>query len=292
VVSWEPATTYIEVRNETITISHDSSIAESYVRDPDDNVFVLGSRVPEGRIDREALAVWNPTLYFAHVLRETLEAAGIPVRGAAVDVDDRARRPDYADDRIRRLALHRSPPISDIAALVNKPSHNLAAESLLKTLGRLPETKGAASLPGSWERGAQIVARTLARAGIDTNDVRLLDGSGLSRLNLITPHAFAQLLGYMWNHPDEAVRDAFVASLAAGGGEGTLSSRFSSGATAGRVRARTGTMTSVSALAGYLMRGSRPPIAFVVVCNNYTVPTRRVRAAQDDIVNLLARLSL
>ena len=291
-VTWEPETEYVSFINASVTVDRRGRIEEAYVRPPGSNDFVIASRVPEGRVEREALAVHNPTRFFVHVLRERLESAGIVVDGGAVDVDDLARKPDYASTSMRVLARHQSPPVAEIAALVNKPSHNLAAESLLKTLGRIPEDEDDDPLPGSWERGAAVVRQTLGRAGVDTLRVRLVDGSGLSRLNLITPRAIGQLLAYMWSHPDPEIRDAFVRSLAVGGADGTLEGRFASGAAAGRVLGRTGTMTSVSALAAYVTRRGREPLVVVLIANNHLVPSRRVRQAQDDIVNLLARLSL
>lgn len=291
-VTWAPFTTYVTPVNESVTISRDSSVVERYRRDPDDNIFFLMSRVPEGRVEREALTVHNPTRYFAHVFLETLEGAGIEVSGEAQDVDDLETKPAYQAGRVRRIAVHDSPPIARIAALVNQPSHNLSAESLFKLLGTIPKSDGEPHPPGTWARGAEIVASTLARAGVDTSRVRLLDGSGLSRMNLITPRALVQLLGYMADHPDGDVREAYLASLPVGGREGTLSSRFRSGPAAGKVRARTGTMTSVSGLAGYVERPAGKPIAFAILCNNYLVPARRIRQIQDEIVNLIARLSL
>lgn len=291
-LTWEPYTGYVTVVNETVTIPRDSSLVERYRRSFEDNVFVIGSRVPEGRVDREALAVHNPTLYFAHVLRETLVGAGIEVSGEPRDVDDLETKPDYDSDQVRLIASHQSPPLSEIAALINQPSHNLAAESMHKLLGTLPGPEESERQIGSWEGGARSVTRTLVRAGVDTARVRLVDGSGLSRMNLITPGALVRLLSYMWDHPDETVRAAYVNSLPVGGREGTLSSRFRTGSAAGIVRARTGTMTSVSGLAGYIERDNRPPLVFAILCNNYLTPARDVRRVQDEVVNLIARLSL
>ena len=291
-ISWKPETAFVRVRNASITVPKDSSIVEDYRRDADENLFVLASRVPASGVDREALAVYNPTLYFAAVFRETLQSAGIAVRGESRDVDDISIKPDYASPAARRIGAHHSPPLSEIIALVNKPSHNLAAESLLKTIGRKPREGSTTVVPGTWKRGAEVVAETLVRAGVDTSHVRLRDGSGLSRLNIITPRAFGQLLSYMWNHPSEPLSGAFVASLSRAGEDGTLSSRFRAGPAAERVQARTGTMTSVSAIAGYISRSDRSPLSFVIICNHYTAPTRRIRQAQDEMVNLLARLTL
>ena len=289
-VTWEPNTDYVRVRNQTLTTARGAGVQEEYDRTAEDNWFELRSRVPIGSVERERLTVHNPTLYFAYVFRETLRDAGIEVEGLPRDIDQREVKPRY--EGLQRIARHESPPIAELAALVNKPSHNLAAESLLKTLGRGDLHTQGSTTAGTWERGSRVVREMLGRAGVDTAHVRLVDGSGLSRMNVVTAQALGALLRYMWFHPDETVRSAYVASLSVGGEDGTLSGRFASGPARGRVHARTGTMTSVSALAGYLTRDHQPPITFVLICNNHLVPSRHVRTVQDEVVNLLARLSL
>ena len=164
------------------------------------------------------------------------------------------------------------------------------AELVLRTIGVERPVADTTLIPGSARMGAEAAARTFAAASIDTSRIRLADGSGLSRMHLITTDMTVKLLSYMWNQGDPSVRDAFVNSLPVGGIDGTLENRFPSGPAQANVRAKTGTMTSVSSLGGYVSTESGRPIAFALMCNNYTSPTSAVRAAQDRIVNLLAAL--
>lgn len=291
-VTWQPfETDYVEIVNQTRTGPSNSSIREGYRRERGTNRIILTSRVPAGRVDSEALTVDNPTLFAVHVLRETLHRAGITVHGRPVDVDSLADRPDYVGGGLRRVAVHTSRPLSDVVRMINKPSQNLYAEMLLKTLAA--ERAGAPGtqnlVHGSTEMGLKVAERTFARAGIDTEILQLVDGSGLSRRNLVTPEMTAALLRYMWNHPDEAVREAFYASLPIAGVDGSLRNRLRSGPAYRHVRAKTGTLGNVSSLSGYVRSARGTPLAFVMMTNHYTAGSQAVRNAQDAIATLLAR---
>ena len=106
---------------------------------------------------------------------------------------------------------------------------------------------------------------------------------------MVTAEMTGALLRYMWHHPDTTVRAAFLTSLPIGGVDGTLSGRYADGQARENVRAKTGTLSSASALGGYVTTEAGTPLAFVLMCNHYTVPTSQVRAAQDQIVELLSR---
>jgi D-alanyl-D-alanine carboxypeptidase/D-alanyl-D-alanine-endopeptidase (penicillin-binding protein 4) len=139
------------------------------------------------------------------------------------------------------------------------------------------------------------VRSALAEAGVDTSRVFLQGGSGLSRKNLASPRAFVRLLEHVWTEADTTTRSAFYESLPTGGTEGTLENRFDEGAPArGRVWAKTGTLTGVSALSGYVETTQGVPIAFSILCNHHQHRAEgdEVRAAQDAIVNALAELPL
>ena len=288
-VSWRPhGTDYVDIVNRTVTVARRSALREGYHRDPGTNHIELFSRVPAGSADLESLSVHNPTGYFAHVLREILVTEGLVIAGAPVDVDDLVIKPDYS--RARRVAHHISAPLSEISAIINKESQNLYAEQVLRTLGvEAPQDAPADIEPGSARMGILAAMPTFAAAGVDTSRLQIVDGSGLSRKNLVTPRMTAALLEYMARHEDAEVRDAFLASLPVGGRDGTLETRFPRGSAAhGRVRAKTGTLGNVSSLAGYAASADGAPLAFVLFCNHYTVESRVVSQAQDRVVMLLA----
>lgn len=291
-ITWEPLnTSYVTVVNQSRTVHPDSSLDEGYVRPRGTNTLLISSEVPAGRADLESLTITNATLFFMHVLRETLLREGISVAGAPVDVDDLSIKPNYDAPQMRRLATHTSPPLRDIVEVLNKQSQNLYAEQVLKTLGAVLPADSTESEPGSAWMGIDAAMRTYARAGVDTSRIQLRDGSGLARHNLVTAEMTNALLRYMWHHPDSSTQQAFYHSLPIGGVDGTLRWRYPDETDPARanVRAKTGTVSNASTLSGYVRTARGTPLAFVIMANHYTVPTREVRNAQDAIVSLLAR---
>lgn len=290
-VWWDPFNTkYVDVLNRSITRPAGTSVDEGYRRLRGTNTVEVTTRVPSGGKDVEEITVENPTLFFVHVLRESLQQSGIAVAGSPVDVDAISIKPNYLDPRLRRVATHVSLPLSEIVKITNKPSMNLFADMLIKTLAaEFPRPHDEDRAPGSSSLGLDIAMATFVKAGIDTSRMQLADGSGLSRHNLITPAMTASLLQYMWSHPDDRVRQAFYGSLPVAGVEGTLRNRLKSGPAHQKLRAKTGSLSNVSSLSGYVESADGTTLAFVMMSNHYTTKTSAVRRAQDRIANLLAR---
>jgi serine-type D-Ala-D-Ala carboxypeptidase/endopeptidase (penicillin-binding protein 4) len=331
-LSWTPVQTdYVEFINNSVTTGYGTRTDEDYKRTPGTNVIHVGTTVPTNGTEREELTISNPTLYFAHVLREVLIDEGIAVTGAAMDVDDVPIPPSYDDGSLRRVASHTSPPLAELVAVLNTKSDNLYAEHIFRSLslyGTLsppqptePNTPSLASppssessdsssrvmrtaamsspppslpsqlTPGTANAAAFMVRTVAARAGADTNRVQFADGSGLSRHNLVSASATTDLLTYMYTHPNRDVRKAYLESLPLGGRDGTLEYRFRGNAPAARnVRAKTGTLSNVNALSGYVTSRQGTPLAFSILCINHTTRSSTIRRAQDAIVNALARL--
>jgi len=289
VLSWEPMmTSYVTARNESITIDADGSIDEDYFRVQGTNDFVLRSSVPEGRVEVESLSVSNPTAFFVHVLREVLLAEGIAVRGRSIDIDDLAVKP--VRDGQTHLFSHFSPTLAEIVYPLNKRSHNLYAEQVLRAIAadRLPsETEPAA---GSARLAIDRARKqTFGPAGLDTLRLQLVDGSGLARQNLVTSTMTARLLSYMWHHDDEATKEAFLESLPIAGVDGTLSSRMRGMAAEGNARAKTGTLGSVAALSGFVTTAGGRTLIVSMMANHHTESSRRPRLVQDQVMDILAR---
>lgn len=283
-LKWQPMmTTYIQAQNASLTVNANESIQEEYTRDLKDNRFVLSSKVPVGKTDFESLSVHNPTQYFVHVLREVLLQQGISVSGDPLDVDDLPVLPNYDAGYLFSTF---SPPLRDIAKVLNKQSQNLYAEQLLKTLAVQRPVAGFTK--GSAAMGLASARPMLARAGVDTVHIQLVDGSGLARQNLVTSEMTANLLTYMAHHPDENIREAFIDSLPIAGVDGTLSSRMKGTAAEGNVRAKTGTVGNASALSGYVTTASGTRLVFSIMSNHFTESSRGPRNLQDRILAILA----
>ena len=227
------------------------------------------------------VSVDNPTLFFAAALRGALIAHGIDVRRPAVDIDDVHDLPARAGAPI---AVHRSPPLSTLAVRLMKVSQNLYAETLLKALAAGPGGR-----PADADSGRKEAAAVLAPWGIDAGALIQRDGSGLSRYDYVTADALAAILAHV--DRDERLRGPFEAALPIAGRDGTLANRMKNTPAEGNARAKTGSMSNVRALAGYVTSASGEPLVFALLANNFDAPGETITSAEDAIVVRLAQFS-
>jgi D-alanyl-D-alanine carboxypeptidase/D-alanyl-D-alanine-endopeptidase (penicillin-binding protein 4) len=190
------------------------------------------------------------------------------------------------------LASVNSKSLGEIARSTNKESINLSAELILRTLGKErgatapdPDSKRMRER-GDDQAGLAVVRRWLEEAGIATTNLALHDGSGLSRLDLVTPEATTRLLAAITRRPAAGV---FRESLPIAGRDGTLKFRLRSAA-ASRVFAKTGTLSYINSLSGYAVTADDETLAFSIICNNETAEGRATRPI-DAIATLLAGYS-
>jgi len=231
------------------------------------------------------LGIQDPARYAAQVFRRALAQRGILVEGDSSalhrypnQVPDLTQGPAASDSTGTELARRTSAPLIEDLRITDKVSQNLHAELALRAVGRARRNIG------SFEAGLEELKAFLAEAGIEPEAYNLHDGSGLARLNLVTPAAVVQLLRYLYGAP---ARENWISLLPVGGQDGTLSSRFGDGAAAGRVHAKTGSLSHVSALSGYAHRLGGNWIAFSILVNNYNAHTADVRSVMDRICNLI-----
>jgi D-alanyl-D-alanine carboxypeptidase/D-alanyl-D-alanine-endopeptidase (penicillin-binding protein 4) len=223
----------------------------------------------------QALAIGDPALYAAEVLRDALLRRGVAIRGEAVA---RHRFPDESTVSGPKanvvLAERRSPPLLDLLQVVDKVSQNLHAEILLR------EVAVASGHAGSVEAGLDAMDDFLAGIGVTKADHQLTDGSGLSRATLVTPAAVAKLLAYM---NQSKYREAWFNLLPIGGEDGTLGRRFAEHPEARNIRAKTGTLDHVRALSGYADTPKYGRVAFSFLVNNFEGPGTGVTASLDQL---------
>jgi D-alanyl-D-alanine carboxypeptidase/D-alanyl-D-alanine-endopeptidase (penicillin-binding protein 4) len=211
----------------------------------------------------------DPAIAAATAFRTLLRKAGVAVPGAVV------RGRGSEDDVI--LAWNDSAPLASILRFMDHESDNFTAEMLLKQLGAGVE------LQGTTAAGAQAVLELMQEQQIPLNGVRIVDGSGLSRLDRLTTGALVAMLRSSWL--DEDLRELLIDALPVAGRSGTLDSRMRGTIAAGRVRAKTGTLNEASALSGYV----RKRIAFSVIQNGPGLSVYWARIAQDQFATVLAR---
>ncbi|MFO0574402.1 MAG: D-alanyl-D-alanine carboxypeptidase/D-alanyl-D-alanine-endopeptidase [Polyangia bacterium] len=275
-VRLEPASPYFVLHNRVRTVRGKRSRVSVDHSRRDDHLEVTVT----GRIgtQRHRLSVRkklvDSSAWAVATLHRALSDLGITVSGAV-----RVGPPPSGPLRV--LAEHRSAPLSDICRVVNKDSNNFVAEVVWKTLGA-----ARFGLPGTLEKGARAAAEWLAPMGIDPARVHLVNGSGLTYENRLRPRDLSQLLFQLYHDLD--LGPELLQSLAVGGIDGTIKGRFRGGSV-GLVRAKTGTLNSVSVLSGYV--GTHPgALVFTIFVEGFR--GRRltaVRQAQARIVEELLR---
>ena len=210
----------------------------------------------------------NPALAAAESFREALHAAGVSVAGRSL-----VRR--AAEDALP-LATTTSVPLAHVLRFMNRESDNFTAEVLLKHLGTQLADQG------TTYAGSAVVRQILAEQQIPLAGVRIVDGSGLSRLNRLTPATLVALLRKSYD--DVSLREVLFSSLPVAGRTGTLRRRMRGSVAAGRVVAKTGTTREASALAGYVKRR----YVFAILQNGSPVSHWSARRAQDRFAAVLA----
>ncbi len=184
---------------------------------------------------------------------------------------------------VTTLETHRSPPLAEILRRMNKPSNNSIAELLFKTLGA--EVKGE---PGTWQKGKEVITEFLSEIGHEnTSAFRIFDGSGLSRYNLVNAELLTDLLVAVYGNFE--IMPEYLSSMPIAGVDGTLKNRMKGMRAEKLLRAKTGTLSGVSALAGYTITADGEVLAFCIFISHYIGPATRARRIQDELGNYLTR---
>ncbi|MGH8060275.1 MAG: D-alanyl-D-alanine carboxypeptidase/D-alanyl-D-alanine endopeptidase, partial [Candidatus Entotheonellia bacterium] len=225
----------------------------------------MGIGSPPQRLYRN---ISNPPLHATLGVQELLAQEGIRITGRS--------RIGRTPPQARELYVHRSKALYRVIDDLNKFSNNMIAEQLLKTIGA--EVHGP---PGSWAKGLEVVGGMLADFGIPRGTYTLVDGSGLSRLNRVSPAQLVTVLTRMAH--DFRVQPEYMASLRAPDIEGRASHRFGRVDFAQRARLKTGSMDDVSALAGYVGPAGGGLIAFAMLMNGPLCSMERAWQVQDTV---------
>ena len=238
---------------------------------------ISGTIAAEGAPRVLSVSVDNPTLFFLESMRAALITNGIDVRGPAADIRDEKPPPAQAPGPSWTLAT--SPPLSTLALRLMKASQNQYAETFLRTM------KGVGTLTAA-ESGRQASLHTLESWGVRPSDLIQRDGSGLSRYDFVTPEALVTILTHVDREP--RLRGPFEASLPIAGRDGGLGNRMNGTPAEGNARAKTGSMTGVRALSGYVTAADGEPLVFSIIANNFETAADVVNHAADAIIVRLA----
>jgi serine-type D-Ala-D-Ala carboxypeptidase/endopeptidase (penicillin-binding protein 4) len=253
-----------------------------------------GPIVVRGQIARgsapliRTVPVSDPARFAAAVFREMIERRDIVVTGTVRSALTEEESPVTgrsvfapaldSRDAVRVLAVHTSEPILRILEIINKRSHNLMAEQILRTVGRV------AVGTGSVEGGRRALEHMMQEAGhAAPGEIDIYDGSGLSVLNRSSAHGLVSLLAVMAESP---MFDTYWGTLPEVWGPGGLR-RMGNTAAVGNLRAKTGTINNVSALSGYVRAANGERLAFAIISNN--VPSTGMAKRIEDAIG--ARLA-
>ena len=241
----------------------------------------------------EGLAIEDPAEFAATLFRHLLEMRGIAVYGkqrthhtelaslstftTTVVAATRGGDEHSLTTPVGPLVLgeYQSAPLSQDIEVINKVSQNLHAEILLRLLGREKGTGGTV------QAGLEVLRGFLNNAGVPAEEYVFYDGSGLSRQNLVTPHAVVELLRYASAQPwGSEFRD----SLPIAGKDGSLADRFKDLDPAAQIYGKTGSLGGVKTLSGYAVTSKGEQITFSILANNFSLPGKRVNEVIDSII--------
>ncbi|MCM3125075.1 MULTISPECIES: D-alanyl-D-alanine carboxypeptidase/D-alanyl-D-alanine-endopeptidase [unclassified Mesobacillus] len=276
-ISLEPDTDFVTVVNETKTIEPKGKQDIQIKREHGTNAIVVKGSIPaDSQLVREWVAVWNPAQYAGTLFKKALEDQGIEIVGKIKN--------GKAADAMPVLIFHKSIPLADLMIPFMKLSNNGHAEVLVKEIGK------AVHGDGSWDKGFEGMMDELESIGVDTSKIILRDGSGLSHANLVPANEITKIL---YEVQGEEWFPVFKNSLPVAGAKdrmvgGTMRNRLKEEAKFVTVQAKTGSLTGVSTLAGYVEKPGGETLIFTIMLNNL-LDDRDGRNVEDQIVRILSR---
>jgi D-alanyl-D-alanine carboxypeptidase/D-alanyl-D-alanine-endopeptidase (penicillin-binding protein 4) len=301
VTTGPPAAGFMTIANRAITSARGSKNELQLYRGVGENTLEITGSIPLGDAGFiGGVAIPDPALAFVSMFRDALVKRGVKIDGRVRTVNARSGGSIVPNTSVAspsstivsspvEIASRQSPPFSLIAAHTLKPSQNQYTEIILRTLGKVRLTPMGQSLMATNQdnetAGLEVVRNFLHQAGVGDSDLVLSDGSGLSRNDMITANATVQLLTFMSKHKYFAqFRDA----LPIAGVDGTLRTRMKGTPAEGNVRAKTGSLSSVASLSGYVTTAAGEHLVFSMMLNNYPDAGALRRESIDAIAILLA----
>ena len=278
-ITIDPQAAHRPLANRSVTGARGSTRLLWPEQRPGDTFLTLAGSIPLGAPAATLnVSSGNPTFWFASGLKNRLIRDGIEVTGEPFDVDDHVPRPDRVSARV--IYTYRSHPLSELAQPMMKESINLYGEAVLRLNAAAPPRNNDAALEGMRER--------LASWGIARDEWQLVDGSGLSRRSVVTPEVLVTVLRRMH---DPSGTSPWMTVLPIAGRDGTLEGRMKGTAAENNVRAKTGTMSNIRSLAGYVRTREGEPLAFAIMVDNFEGTGAEAVAAMDAIAVRLAGFS-
>ncbi len=273
IIDYSPKTSYIRLKNESLTVKDSITkklkIEREWALNKND-FYAFGEVIDTSGLDTLSRNIYEPPVFTGTIFRESLEKNGTTVKNISTR--------QISHGKFRKLKTIYSSPLLFLAKNLMNESDNLTAELMIKSIGALD------TLPGTWEIGLDSVKTFLAREVlIDTTKIKIADGSGLSRYNLTSSAQLNSLLHWIY---DSDYKETFISTLPGGGYKNsTLENRLVSEGEF--VRAKTGGLSGIRNLSGYLRSNRYGNVAFSILMNGFTDESSRYTEIQDKIINTI-----
>ncbi len=273
-----PKTDYIEITNQSKTVNDTIDYVDFKIdRDWANRInhfTITGMVMDTAATDTFSKNIEDPASFTGNVFKEMLINNGATVKAGA-----KKKYPGGG----KILTYHTSTSLIYSLQNLMKESDNLTAELLVKIIGQQT-----LDTVGTWQNGLATIKTFLNdEVGLDTTSLNLVDGSGVSRYNYSSPDHFIQILS--WAYSNDHIRNNLLSTLPIGGWDGTLKDRMN-GNIGNRIYAKTGTLSGVSCLSGYVFTKTGEPLAFSIMMNGYVQKAKPYRNLQDKITGILAEL--
>ncbi|MEH7254258.1 D-alanyl-D-alanine carboxypeptidase/D-alanyl-D-alanine-endopeptidase [Neobacillus niacini] len=271
-----PNTDFVKIINQTETGTKDGKKELTFEREHAKNTIRISGTLPvTSNGQKEWIGVWEPTRYALALFKQSLTEQGIQLSGKI--------KTGTTPTESKIVHTHSSIKLSELLVPFMKLSNNGHAETLVKEMGKVVTGEG------SWEKGLKVMETELTKFGINTETLVLRDGSGISHVNLVPAAQLSQLLVAV---QQQTWFPAFLHSLPVAGESGkmiggTLRSRMKSQNVKGKVFAKTGTISTVSTLSGYVQTKSGQTLIFSIMLNNL-IDASKGKKIEDKLISIIA----
>lgn len=275
-VKLTPKTTYVKIINRALTVDQQGKKKIEMVREHGKNTIMINGTIPvNSKKITETVGVWEPQKYTLSLFKQSLGEHGIKVLGTI--------KTGAVPESAKLLYTHQSMPLSKLLVPFMKLSNNTHAEILIKEMGKVVAGEG------SWEKGLSVLKSELTKWGVNPDTMVLRDGSGISHVTGISANQISQLLFAVQK---EEWFPVYLYSLpVAGSAEkltgGSLRNRMQTQGIQGKVQAKTGTLSTVSSLSGYLTAKSGQKLIFSIILN-HLLDEENGKMIEDQMVSIIA----
>ncbi len=272
-----PQSNYFNFTNKIVTVDNDTTkltISRNWIN-RSDSLILDGGIYVNAKSDTFTINLKNTNQYFLALVKDALLKNGISFDGnCRIKTTPKSAKPIAIKERV----------FSEVIINLNKTSDNLSAEMTLRALAFSKFGKYASA-----KKGIKLIDSLVAEVGLNPKDYRIVDGSGVSHYNLVSVELLNEILIYMnLYHPK--LFKVLYNSLPIAGVDGTIKHRMKKGFAHNNVHAKTGTLSGVSSLSGYLKSKSGDLISFSINIQNFVGSTRKAKKIQDEICEILSTM--